>query len=434
MYHIHMKRVTLAFFLLVSSVHASHAAAAWTMESYRAEVLRVSHEVKSASEAAEIARGRYVSDLAAFWLPAVVVGASVSPYSAYNSPRLRFNESDITAGVTARLNLFNNFKDKLDLDSSRASSKAGESRLWQERQQAAMTAMRTYYGVLRKRRLLEVVRNSLASYQTQYDKVKRYYQDGMKSYSDLLKSELSLRSTQLSEASAAEDYANSLMDLNLSVYLPPETAAELTDEVSGSTAAVTDSGDVAYALAHRPELKVYRLELDKAANSSRRAFLDRFPDFSADAYYDRRGLGSWGRPAPGTVNPNYYLMLSLSLPLGPGSFSEKQAGLEADTARLRAARALADAELQVRREVLSARLSLATAIKKYEVSALKAGISRQNLEIVNARYAEGRAGIIDMGEAQNDDLQAQSELANALYDLLLARAAYDKAAGRQLWQ
>ncbi|MCM2266806.1 MAG: TolC family protein [Elusimicrobiales bacterium] len=427
-----MKGGLLAF-LLLAAAPARLAAAAWTLDSYKAEVLRGSHDVKRAAEDAGTARGRYVSDLAAFWLPAVTVGASASPYSAYNSPRLRFYSSDITAGVTARLNLYNNFKDKLDLASSRAASRAGEYRLWQERQQAALDAMQAYYGVLRKRRLLEVVRNSLASYQTQYEKVLRYYKEGMKSYADLLKSEVSVHSGQLSEASALEDYTNAVMDLNLSVYLPPETEAELADVVSGSTAAVAGTGDVDYALEHRPELKVYRLELDRARLSARKALLDRFPDLSADAYYDRRGLGSWGRPAAGTVNPNYYLMLSLSLPLGAGTFSEKQASLEAETAAARASRALYNAELQVRREVLSARLALFTAVKRYEVSGLKAGVSRQSLEIVNSRYGEGRSGIVELADAQNDDLVAQSELANALYDLLLARARYDKAAGRQLW-
>jgi outer membrane protein TolC len=52
---------------------------------------------------------------------------------------------------------------------------------------------------------------------------------------------------------------------------------------------------------------------------------------------------------------------------------------------------------------------------------------------VKSRYAEGRSGIIELADAQNDELQAQSDLANALYDLLLARASYDKARGRQLW-
>lgn len=409
------------------------AADPWTMSSYRAEVLRTSYDVKKAAEDAEISSGRYFSALAAFYLPDVVVSASDEPYSVYNAPKLRFFRSDVSAGVSASLNLYNNFKDKLSLDSTRVSTKISSCQLWETRQAAALAAMQTYYGVLRKKRLLEVVRNSLASYQDQYEKVKQYYSEGMKSYSDLLKSELNVRSSQLSEATAVEDYSNSLMDLNLSVYRDPEAAAELADEVSGSTEPVSGDGDVAYALAHRPELKIYSLAVDQARYADKKARISRWPDVSVDAYYDRMGIASWGGPDYGVANPYYYLKASVSLPVGRGTISRGQTSFEAGVALARAQRDLYNSGLLVRREVVSSRLALSTTLKRYEVSVLKAGISKQSLEIVASRYAEGRSGIIDLATAQNDDLQAQSDLANALYDLLLARASYDKALGRQLW-
>ena len=64
---------------------------------------------------------------------------------------------------------------------------------------------------------------------------------------------------------------------------------------------------------------------------------------------------------------------------------------------------------------------------------MKAEISKQNLKIVNQKYSEGQSGMIELAEAQDDDLNSQSEFANSFYDLLLSRARYDKAVGRQLW-
>jgi outer membrane protein TolC len=418
----------------MSLAPARLGAEAWTLASYKAEVLRTSYDVKKAAEDAEMYRGQYVSDLAAFWLPSVLIGAADSPYASANSPKWRFEKGDVTAGVTARLNLYNNFKDKLAADASRVSSKVYEHRLWQERQRVALAAMQHYYGVLRKKRLLEVVRNSLVSYQQQYEKVALYYKEGMKSYSDLLKSELNVRSSQLSEASSIEDYRNSVMDLNLAVYRQPEEEAVLSDDVSVSTeVSAAAAGDVAFALEHRPELRVLRLETQRAGYTSRKAALERMPDLSMDAYYDRRGLGAWGKPSAGSVNPAYYLNLSLSLSLGPATFAENQSAFEARTGLERARRALYEAELQVRRDVVSSGLALDTALKRYEVSTLKSGISKASLEIVNTRYTEGRSGIVELADAQRDDLQAGSDLANALYDLLLARAGYHRALGRQLW-
>ncbi|HBB68103.1 MAG: hypothetical protein A2X28_11125 [Elusimicrobia bacterium GWA2_56_46] len=431
-----LSRIKTWQLLLTSLLCCAFPASAdnWTLASYKAEVFRVSHEIKKTAEDAEIYKGRYVSELARFYLPSVIISASDTPYSAHNDPRLRFNRDDTAAGVAASFNLYNNFKDKLSLDSSRLSSKVYERRLWLERQRVTLAALGDYYGVLRKKRLLEVVRNSLDSYRQQYEKITRYYNEGMKSYSDVLKSELGFRSSQLSEVGSLEDYRNAVMDFNLSLYRAPETGVELEDFVSYSTASFSAAeGDVDYALSRRPELEILTLERRMAAYSAKKALIERFPGLSIDAYYDRQGLGSWGRPAAGSVNPDYSLKLSLSLPLGPATFSERQSSFEADTALERADREIYLRELQVRREVVSARLALATAVKRYEVSGLKAGISKQNLEIVNSRYNEGRSGIIELTGAQSDDLSAQSELANAFYDLLLAGARYDAALGRQLW-
>lgn len=423
-----------AFGALFLQPAVSAFADAWTLEKYKSEVFKASHDIKKADEDSEIYKKKYISDLAAFYLPTLTLSASDNPYSVYNNPKWRLNKGDVTAGAAASLNLFNNFKDKLSLDSSFLSREIYDSRLWQEKQRVALNAMNIYYSVLRKKRLLEVVRASLKSYQEQYDKVRIYYKDGMKSYSDLLKSELNVRSSQLSEATSLEDYRNSVMDFNLAVYRDPETEVEPEDFINYSTGSLSGlRKDSAYALRSRPELNIAHLELRRSELASKKAFIDQLPDFSVDAYYNRQGLGSLGKPSAGVVNPAYSMKLSLSIPLGPATLSDAQAAFEAKTSLERAKRSLYDTELLVKREAVSSWLALDTALKRYEVSNLKAGISKQNLEIVNAKYNEGRSGIVELADAQSDDLSSQSELANALYDLLLAKANYDKAEGRQLW-
>ena len=426
------KRLLLAVLFCCASPALADS---WTPSSYKAEVFRVSYNVKKAAEDAEIYKGRYLSELAGFYLPSVLISASGKTYSAYHAPpSLRFRQDETSAGVAASLNLFNGFKDKLSLDSSRLLSRIYQLRLWQERQSVTLAALDNYYSVLRKKRLLEIVRDSLTSYQRQYEKVKRYYNKGIKSYSDVLKSELNVRSGQLSEAASIEDYKNAVMDFNSSLYRKAETEVELEDFASYSPPPVSrEEKDIDYALSHRPELEILGFERKIAGYSSKKAGIERFPDFSVDAYYDRQGIGKWGRLAADAVNPDYYLKLSLSFPFGRDTFFEKQASLEASTALERAHRAVRDMELLVRREVLTARLALSTAVTRYEVAGLKAGISKRNLGIVNNSYNSGRSGIIELAEAQRDDLGAQSELANALYDLLQALARYDSALGRQLW-
>ena len=80
--------------------------------------------------------------------------------------------------------------------------------------------------------------------------------------------------------------------------------------------------DLAYALENRVEMKLAGLELDKSGLDLRKSKLNALPNFSADFTYNRQGLGTWGRPAAGTVNPVYDMTLKLSLPLGPETFSD----------------------------------------------------------------------------------------------------------------
>lgn len=407
----------------------------WTLASYKAEVFKVSYDLKKAAEEADVYKGRYISELAGFFLPSVTISASDTTYSAADKPpRLRFRHEDISAGVTTRLNLFNNLKDKLALNSSRLSNRIFQRRLWQERQRVALNALVNYYEVLRGKRLLEVVHNSLTSYKQQHKKVKSYYNRGTKSYSDVLKSELNVLSSQLSEAALVESYKNSVMDLYLSLYRPPQTEVELEDFSSYSSPPVSaEKTDIDYALAHRPELEILGFERKIAGYSATKAVISYFPDLTVDAYHERQSIGLWERPAAGAVNPDYNLKISLSLPFGSDTFLKRQSSLEASAVLETAKRAVRYTELRVRREVIAARLALSTAVKSYEFAGHKSDISKQNLVIVYSGYNKGRSGIIELGEAQRDDVGAQSERANALYDLLLALARYDAALGRPLW-
>lgn len=428
-----MRQIILSAVLLLAPFRGL-GAENWTLERYVGEARASSSDLKKAAESVELSSAEYVSALASFYLPTVYLNASNSPYSVYNSPRLELEKADTSAGVTASLNLFNNFKDRAALDSARLSRVSAENALWKERQGVTVNALVTYYDVLRKKRLLEVVRTSLKSYEEQYQKTQQYYKDGMKSYSDVLKSEITLRSSQLQEVTSSESYRNALMDFHLFIARSPRGEAELEDaSYSASVAPPEPDKDLEWALRNRVEIKLARLELDLAELRLKKDRLENLPNLSADAYYSRDGIGSWGKPAAGTVNPVYYLKLSLTVPLGPETFSDRKNLVAGWIGLARQVRALNDLKLRVEREVFSKALALETALKTYEVSKMKADISRQNLEIIKEKYGTGQAGIIELGEAQNDNLSSQSELANALYDLLLSRAYYDSAVGKQLW-
>ena len=409
-------------------------AASWTLDGYLKEAYSVSHELKQAEEGAQLSRNSYISSLASFYLPSVLLSASNTPYSASNSPRLRFGRAETSAGVSASLNLFNNFKDKLGLASSRLDRDSSDVALFTARQDLTLSALNAYYDVLRKKQLLKVAHASVASYEEQYKKAQQYYKEGLKSYSDVLKSELNFRSSQLSEMRYAEDYRNSVMAFNTLVYRQPEEAADLAEITGVSDTSMPGlEADLAYALSARPDVRQARIALEQKKISRKQAYIGWFPDLSVDAAYNRQGLLGLGDPAPGALNPSYSVGMSLSLPLGPGTFADITANLSASVGLAQSERALVEAELRAKREIISAWHSRALALKSYDVAKMSADISAQNLVIVNEKYSQGRASMIELADAQSDDLNSQNSVANSFFDLLLDRVSYDRTVGRKIW-
>lgn len=414
---------------------ASPAAASnWTLDGYLKEVYSVSHDLKQAEETVQLARSSYMSSLASFYLPAVLLSASNTPYSSSNSPRLLFSKDRTSAGVSASLNLFNNFHDKLGLDSSRLDRNSSDIALFTARQDLTLSGLNAYYDVLRKKQLLKVADAGMASYEEQYKKAQQYYKDGLKSYSDVLKSELNFRSSQLTQMRYVEDLRNSVMAFNTLVYRQPEEAADLAEVPGASdTSMPVLEADLAYAMSERPDLRQSRIALEQKKIARKQAYIGWFPDFSVDAAYNRQGLFGLGNPASGTQNPTYSVGMSLSLPIGPGTFSDINSNLSAAISLARSERALLEAGLKAKREIIAAWHSRALALKSYEVAKMSADISAQNLAIVTEKYSQGRASMIELNDAQRDDLNSQNSVANSFFDLLLDRIAYDRTVGRKIW-
>ncbi len=421
--------------LLLLAFAPAAGAASWTLDSYMKEVFSVSHELKSAEEALELSRSSYLSELASFYLPSVSLSASETPYSSSNSPRLYLSRGRASAGISGSLNLFHNFKDKLGLDSARLGRDTAEIQLFSAKQDLTLSAMNSYYSVLRQKQLLKVVQQSLASYEEQYQKAQAYYKDGLKSYSDVLKSELNYRSSQLSAMSSADNYRDAVMSFNALIYHEPEEPAELA-EVSGvSDFSMPDlQAGLAYALANRPDLRTARIALEQKEISRKQAYIGWFPDFSVDASFSRQGILGLGDAPAGSINPSYSVGMSLSLPLGVGTLSQYNSDLSASITLSAARRSLQESELSVKKAIISAWHSRELALKSYEVAKMTAEISAQNLAITNEKYGQGRAGMIELDDAQNDNLNSQNSLANSFFDLLLNRISYDKTVGRKIWR
>ncbi|MEA3307496.1 MAG: TolC family protein, partial [Elusimicrobiota bacterium] len=287
-------------------------------------VLERSHEIKKSVESVDIAKNSYTKSLADAFIPSLTFSVLNTPYSAYNTPKLDINKDNTTVNTGLSLNLFNSFKDKKAVDISSVNTDISEGNLLLKKQQIALYSLVNYYDVLRKKKLLEVVKASKRSYEKQYEKVKHYYESGMKSLSDLLKSDLNYRNSHLREIGAIKNYKKSMMSFNTLLYVLPDTEVDISDIDRDYKSTLPDmKADIKYALKNRFEMSLAKLALKKSRLDKSKTGLNALPNFFIYANWDKAGLGEIGRAAAGITDPTYSIKASLSISIGPETVSDR---------------------------------------------------------------------------------------------------------------
>jgi outer membrane protein TolC len=91
---------------------------------------------------------------------------------------------------------------------------------------------------------------------------------------------------------------------------------------------------------------------------------------------------------------------------------------------------LADLERGIQLEVLNARSNYKNAKKSLENQDENLALAERILETTRIKYREGVGSSLEMTQAEQELYRTQANRLNALYDLVLAKAALDKALGK----
>ena len=425
----------LALLLAVSSSRAEGV----TVSSYTAAALTTAPDVRSAEDAYRAADAALKGQAAAMLLPTLAFAYNQYPYGhnpldGYRYHRADFALRDGQAVTTANWNLFNSF---VDLEKTRAAAafrRAAASALTAAKQDRAFAAITAFYDLDSKTELLEVARQNLSDQRRQYDQSLDLYKHGMKSLADLLKSETDWRSSELRIISAEADRKKALVEFNTLIDRGAlEDAALLADLQAGSTALPLVGDDFTRALSLRPEASRAREELERARTAVQQAVQGILPNVRVDATWNKTRYAAFPGAAAAIPNPNYYVGLALTLPVGFNGFTQGWAISAARAERRRAEAASAAVDRVVKSEVYGAFIDLEKVSSSYTVALLKEEISAKALELVGRQYQQGAADAIRMNQAQNDYLNARVERALALHDIFIDRARYRRAVGDPLW-
>lgn len=432
-------RLILLISLAAGAVPA--AAAGVSSAEYVKRTLAASPEVRQAEESWRAADDSYKAAMSSMLLPTLSFTGQDYPYGddpslGFRHHSWRLRRSDFSSNTTLNWNLFNGFQDWLKTRSAEAERDAAALARDAARQNRAFSALQAFFALDARARLRGVAREDLRAQEEQYRQTQGLYRDGLKGLADLYKSETEWHASEIRLVSSEAEYKGALQPFNSLLGQAPWTPAEPAVDLDPGTTELPRIDDDAARLAERrPEIARALREAERAATAEKQSLVGLFPSLAVNATWNRQETATSGLPASslGIPNPNRQVGVSLSLPFGWNGATQgfNYAGARAERRRARAA---ADASLRsARDELYAAWIGLERATSTFGLAARQEEIAQKGLEIVEAQYRQGAADALRMAQARSDLLSARVSKATALQDIFVNRAAYRRAAGVPLW-
>lgn len=154
------------------------------------------------------------------------------------------------------------------------------------------------------------------------------------------------------------------------------------------------------------------------------------PTVAAQARFDHT-FDQWGAGTPPpdlTLRNNFTAAIGLSIPL----FAQNQRDINRKTSLLQGRQVTLDRKstsLAIERNVEAAVLDVINQIANIELSKVAEEAARESLYLRQAAYSSGAATLVELLDAQNNYLQAQSASANAGYNYLLTSMVLQRFIG-----
>lgn len=332
------------------------------------------------------------------------------------------------AGLQAQWNLYRGGRDLLRR--RMAATGLEISRLDRQSVENALVAsvIQAFYNGLAARDFAEIASQSQKTVEAQLRSMRLRYEAGGALKADVLSLEVRLAQAQEERVRAENQHRLAMAALANLMGADPDSqfALEQGDAPQAKTPAAYRDG-LALALELRPELKMARRQVERAAMAVDQARAGYLPSL------DAQGKVYLDAPTPGQFesdNTNWVAGLVLNWDLFTGLSTDAQvraaaAGLE----RMLAADRKTTRQVQL--EVKSAYLNLTAAQARCRVSQASLASADQSLTLVQRQFDGGAATVTRYLEAELDLTRARQRAAAARYDK--AKATADIARSLGLW-
>ena len=295
------------------------------------------------------------------------------------------------------------------------------------RREIAFQVIQGYYRLLESQRLVEVAETSVTQLQAQQKQAQSLFDNGVIGKNDLLRAGLALASARQRAIQTRGNVtlARGQLDtwLGVSADEPFEPVAFSGEPPPIDEASLQSAEE--RAASQRLELAVLDRSIAQADHGLAFAKKKLVPQVNATANYTHTGGSPFQQENAAFVG----LFLSWDVwdwGTTPGAIDEASAKL--DQARI-ARRKVQD---QVRLEARQAFVNADTAREALAVARTAVAQAEENYRIVSKKFEANSATSFDVVDAEALLTQSRGQVETALYDLLIARAALERATGTPL--
>ena len=281
-----------------------------------------------------------------------------------------------------------------------------------------------YYNLLLAFVSKKVAQDTVDKFEMFYNQAKAFYEIGMNPKVDVTIAEVNLSNAKLQLIQADNAVNLAIARLNNIMGVPFIDQYNVQERLQYQPVDITFNKAVDIAREARPELKLAELKVESANQTLKLVKKSYFPTISVEGQYQLGGR-SW------TNNYGYNFGGYLNFPTVNGMLIKNE---------IQEARYLYDKELanarntqnQIYLEIQNAFLTLEEKKNQMPVALLGVKQSKENYELSYGRYRVGEANPTELKDAQINYQQAQLSYYTAMYQYNSAKAALEKAVGKNL--
>lgn len=413
--------------------------------------LENSIELKKESNNLESAREQRFSSMANFF-PSV--NAS---FSGNQNVGRQFIESEVSfeevtsnslsGSISTSVPIFQGFSNILALRNSRRDVERQQNSLERTRETVIFNAASAYLQVLLDKQLLEIDRENLQASQQQLKQVRAQVEVGSRPTVDLYDQESTVASNELAVINQENALEISRTQLIRTLQLDPLKTYEFAmPDVQAEDVPTTEldlQNLTEQALANRNDIRAQELLIQTLNNDLKEARYALYPSVTASAgistsYQDvYRAID----PETGTIGSvsfsdqffdqriTRFAGFSVSIPIF-NNWNQRMSIQQAEVSYKNAKLDLRDQRYAVREEVRQAYNDYRSYVKRLESSQKALRAAERSYQTQKQRYEVGSSTLIEVSNASARYTEAQSNLANALYNLIFQRKLLDYYLGQ----